>query len=222
MIYDYQYSENGFLGLFKDCNEDGDIAFDLDIEDKNISLKEICSSFENCGFGLFCFGNNIPHLKEKIRFEIIKEKDDEFLIMQLAPLLGLPGEDSKTELKELEELLIWLKEKSFAHPNETVRFILDSVGKDACFSLRTKNNELTNELNIEMYELINTSTSLNKWIENQKIGIINNKGKLNDLCASLTGYNLMSETEKREYLKLIKPEKKEKLDRKSLLKRRHN
>jgi hypothetical protein len=130
--------------------------------------------------------------------------------MRLAPFLGLPGsKDFKTELNDLKEFLAWVKEKSFETPTNDLKIILSAVDKEANLSLSGKNKELTAQLEKEMFEKINNSPNLTKWLENQKEGIINAKGKLFDLTARFHSTELMNLAERTEFYKLRDPEKKE-------------
>lgn len=198
------HSFEGFLTIFDLVSENGDIYYHIPshYEDgEPATLREVCRTFETSGWGLFSFAHAMTKLHEKIDFDIIEEDGNKFTAIQLAPFLGLPGDDSKSELEELKTFLTWLKDKGLETPTNQLRIILDSFGeRETVFKLTGKNKELTDAIQEEMFEKINKSPILTQWLENQKEGIVNTKGELHDLLASFPTVELMSQEEQEKYL----------------------
>lgn len=202
----------GFLKIFDSVYDNGNVYFHLEEKGKKlpVMLKDVCDMYETSGWGLFSFAHSISKLQDKIDFKIVEENGNKFVAMKLAPFLGLPGgNDFESELNDLEDLLVWIKEKSLENPKNDLRIILDAVGDKSKLRLYGKNTELTNELETEMFEKINSSEHLTQWVENQKEGIINAKGRLFDLMARFPTAELMDLEERTEYYKKQEPIKKE-------------
>lgn len=196
----YEHYE-GFMKLFDLALDNGDVYFEVS-GNKPATMKELCSIFEGLGYGLFSFAHAMPKLHEKIDFENFDERGEKFIVLKLAPFLGLPGNDHKAELQELKEFLSWVKDKAFENPNQNLRLILDGVDKKARFELSGPNQTLIGALNLEMKNKIKQSPILIQWVANQKEGIINTKGDLLDLYANFPASLLMNREEKEQYNKL--------------------
>lgn len=205
----YEHYE-GFMKLFELPLENGDIYFEVS-GNEPATMKELCSIFEGLGYGMFSFAHAMPKLHEKIAFENFEERGERFIALKLAPFLGLPGNDHKSELNELKEFLSWIKDKAFENPNQNLRLILDGVDKKARFELSGPNQVLIASLNLEMKNKIKQSPILTQWVANQKEGIINTKGELLDLFANFPATLLMNSEEKEEYFKLQPKELNKKL-----------
>lgn len=205
------HSYEGFLKIFDLVADNGDIYYHVQSYDKEepITLKDICRTFETSGWGLFSFAHAMPKLHKKLKFDIVEENGNKFTAMRLAPFLGLPGgDDFKSELDELKDFLTWLKDRSLENPTNQLRIILDALGEKAEFRLVGKNEELTTQIENEMFEKMNKSNTLTQWLENQKEGIINTKGELYDLWANFPTVELMSSEEQDKYLAAQPPIKK--------------
>lgn len=195
------------LDIFNEVCVDGNAYFLAHSHKENpISLKDVCRQFESIGWGLFSFAQYMPI--DKIKFEVLIEHGKDTVAFQLAPFLGLPGENHSIELLELESFLMWFKEEAKRNPTQQLRLVLDAVGDDAQLRFTGKNKEQIEQLNTFMQKHIEYSANLTQWLENQKKAILAAKAelKLFDLYATLLPTDLMSQQQINDYNASIDPD----------------
>lgn len=192
------YSLEGFLKIFDLVLEDteGDIAYHVEnYNGENIKPDDLIDYMITFGYGIFGVSCKLPDLVEKMNMEVIEDNAHHFVIFNLAPFLGLPGNEPLKELKELQELkglLTWVKEEALKNPTNKIKLVLDRWHGKTNFKIVSSSDELEKKLQEELSEKINQSTILQQWVENQKAGFKKTEKKYKDLFISMDSLSLMN------------------------------
>lgn len=230
------FQMDNFLDLFDHVNSEGESYFHLvEYDEENPPTTEMLYDlasryFETLGYGIFSFAQNIEHLKSKVNYDIIEENDKAYVIYNLAPFLGLPGENAQKELNELKEFLLFIKNELVqVAPTYTNQICLDrfeqidheeNMTQQVEFRVITEaqHQEVINE---KINSKIQQSAILTKWLSNQKKGITNTHMHCDNLLAHFSIYSLMNQEEKDIVNQFNKAQfKKESKEKLKLLKKR--
>jgi hypothetical protein len=160
-----------FLKIFNEVDKDGYISFGLDdYKRQKISAKTLYEAMIIDGRGIFGVSHQVPELVEKMDLQIVKQNDTAFVVFKLAPFLGLPGHNSRKELKELETLLTWISDQTINNPQDTIKINLSRNKKEVDFNISSTSQDLQERLQKEFSEKIESSPVLSSWSNNQKQG----------------------------------------------------
>lgn len=197
--FDYE----SFLNVFDLINEEGDIGFEIlnYQKDEKLNIDDLSEMMENHGYGMFVMSCSIKDFVKKMKVEIISEDNNYFMLLKAAPLLGLPGDNFKDELKELKIFFEFIKEKALENPEQRLVLQLHRGFGKCGLDIVVKNKILQEELSKEMNEKINSSSVLSQWLKNQKRGIRNTHKQCSNLWATFDACKLIDEEHRYEYLK---------------------
>lgn len=189
------YSIDGFLKIFDLVLEDteGDIAYHVEnYNGKAIKPDDLIDYMVTFGYGIFGVSCKVPELVEKMNMEVIEDNGHHFVIFNLAPFLGLPGNEPLKELQELKELLTWVKDEALKNPTHKVKLVLDRWHGTTNFKIVSNSKDLEKKLQEELSEKINQSETLTQWVENQKSGFKKIERRCKDLFIGMDSLSLMN------------------------------
>lgn len=183
---------NGFLSLFDDVNDEGDIIYRIEgYKGEKINIQDLVNWMEVEQANIFGVSAGLSHLIEKTNIVIIKDGNSNHLVFRLAPFLGLPDISFKEELIELKNLLIFIKEEAIKNSQEKIKLCLDKTEK-ITFTIICTSEKLEKELNTRFNQDIEKSKILTQWVENQKKGFANIVKNNNNISFLMDSLVLMS------------------------------
>lgn len=195
---------------FKNGFDTGIVAYHIEnYSGQEITPKELYDEMVTCSFGVFGVTHKLPEYVKEMNIQVVEQKDNHFVVFQLAPFLGLPNKDWKKELKELKSFLEWIKEEAILNPLHNVKLSFMRVGDKVDFNIISDSEILEEELNKKMNEKVAASPILTQWLETQKKGYKEVEKQCYDLWISMHSFALMSLEEQMKIIK-SRPEKKEK------------
>lgn len=196
---------NDFLKLldipFENNLKNGSVAYQIkNYNNEKITGKDLRELMISSYFGVFGGTGFLPHMVEKMNINVVKHNNNHFVTFKLAPLLGLPNNDWKEELRELKSFLKWIKEESIKNPNNVIKLSLTRESNNVKFNLISDSDILEKELNQKMDVKVASSQVLTQWVKNQKEGFKEIQKECNDLFISMNSLSLMSLDEQTKVL----------------------
>ena len=172
---------------------EGDIAYHVEnYNGEIIKPDDLIDYMMTLGYGIFGVSCKLPELVEKMNMEVIEDNSNHFVIFNLAPFLGLPGNEPLKELAELKELLTWVKDEALKNPVQKVKLVLDRWHGKTEFKIVSNSDKLEKTLQEEFSKKIKQSSILQKWVENQKAGFKKTEKKYKDLFITMDSLSLMN------------------------------
>jgi hypothetical protein len=184
-LYIHMHPEafNGFMSVFNEVNEEGDVfCFLENYQGETIKPDTLIKIMNESSYSVFGVAAHVPSQAKKMKMAIEEEDGHSFLALNIAPFLGLPGEDPLAELKELKGLLEWVKEEVVTHYQAQIYLIISRNRDEVELKIISSSDELESKLQSQFNEKINQSPVLTEWKKNQEDGFRLD----NPQCAYLT------------------------------------
>lgn len=186
-----------FLDVFDLMEDNGDIVYALDnYHSEKIVPNDVYEIMVTSGFGIWGVAGNNPALLENIEIEVIEHNKAHYLLFNMAAFLGLPADNPQSELLELKELLVWLKDESLKHPQYKVKLALSRDDTNTEIKISSSSSVLQQQLQNQLDNTINASPVLQAWAKNQKESFLLTEKHCSSLFASMDCSSLLNMSEK--------------------------
>jgi hypothetical protein len=191
----------GFLSVFKEIHEGGDVFCYLEnYQGETIKPKDLIEIMEQSHYSVFGVAAHLPEQIKKMKMDVIEEDGHHFLALNIAPFLGLPGNNPIAELRELKGLLEWLKEEVITNYQSKIYLAITRYPSQTELKVISDSDELEARLQSQFNEKVTNSPVLTQWKNIQQEGFKLDNPQCKYLTARMSMLELLNMTEQMELM----------------------